>query len=70
MLKKYYEYKNMASIQSAYRVEYKEKIAPNHKVIWKIVSMFEKTNSVGHISPKCKNPSQKREDAKNSLKQW
>ena len=67
LLKNYYEYKNMASIQSAYRVEYKEKIAPNHKVIRNIVSVFEKTGSVAHMPPKRKNPSQKREDAKKQL---
>ena len=67
MLKKYYEYKNMASIQSAYRVEYKEKIAPNHKVIRNIVSVFEKNNSVTHMPPKWKNLSQIREDAKKQL---
>ena len=48
-------------------MQYKTKLAPDRKVIIKIVYVFEKNGTVAHLAPKRKVPSQKREDAKNQL---
>ena len=67
MLIFFYEFKSIASVQSAFRVEYKTKIAPYSNVILNILCVLEKNDTVAHMSPKRKEPSPKREDAKNQL---
>ena len=64
LLKFFYEFKRMASVQSALRVEYKTKIAPDRKIIINIVFVLEMTGTVARLAPK---RSLKREDAKNQL---
>ena len=58
---------NLGSVRSACRVEYKTKIAPDRKVIRNIVSVLEESGTVAHMPPKRREPSPKREDAKNQL---
>ncbi len=60
--------KNITLVQRAYRNHFSKKTAPSNSVIKNIVSNFEKTGSVGHVAPKPRKPSQKREEAKNQLK--
>ena len=54
LLKIYYKFENISAVQSAYRVEFKEKKAPDRKVILNIVSTFEKTGWVSRSSKKKK----------------
>lgn len=68
LVKKYYELKSISLVQRAFRTKYIKSDAPNGSVIRNIVSNFEKTGSVGHVPPKPKEPSRKRETAKNQLK--
>jgi hypothetical protein len=68
LLKKFYEFKSICLVQRAFRTEYKNETTPSSSVIKNIVSNFEKTGSVGYTRPKCKEPSKKREEAKNQLK--
>jgi hypothetical protein len=67
LLKNYYKFQSFAMVQSAYRVEFKSKIAPDRKVILNIVNTFEKTGSVSPIPPKHKEISETRKVAKNEL---
>ena len=68
LVKKYYESHNITSVQKAYRSNFKNSDAPSWSVIKNIISNFEKSGSVGHVPPKPKEPSKKREEAKNQLK--
>jgi transposase len=67
LVKKYYEFKSIKQVQTAYNAEFKSKTAPSACVIKNIVSTFEKTGSVGHTPPKRRENTQKRNDAKNQL---
>ena len=68
LVKKYYESHNITSVQKAYRSNFKNSDAPSWSVIKNIISNFEKSGSVGHVPPKPKEPSKKRDEAKNQLK--
>ena len=64
LVKKFYEFKQIILVQSAWKSEFSKPDAPSRSVIMNIISNFEKTGSVGHVPPKPKNPSEKREAAK------
>ena len=64
LFKKYYKFENISAVQSAYRMVFKEKTAPDGKVILNIVSTFEKTGWVSRPSKKSKEISEKRVEAK------
>ena len=68
LLKNYYDLKSIILVQRNFRTQFPKITPPNRSVILNIVSNFEKYGSVGHIPPKPKNPSPKREKAKNDLK--
>lgn len=68
LIKMFYKLENITLVQRAFRSEYPKEDFPNGSTIKNLVSNFEKTGSVGHVAPKPKNPSQKREIAKNQLK--
>ena len=67
-IKQFYKLENITLDQRAFRREYPKEDFPNGSTIKNLVSNFEKTGSVGHVAPKPKNPSPKREMAKNQLK--
>jgi hypothetical protein len=67
IVKKWYEFQSYAPVQSAYRVEFNSKTSPDHKTITNIIKLFEKNGSVIPMRSKNKEPSQKRQIAKNSL---
>lgn len=64
LVKKFYEFKQIILVQRAWKSEFSKPDAPSRSVIMNIISNFEKTGSVGHVPPKPKNPSEKREAAK------
>ena len=68
LVKKFYEFKQIISVQRAWRSEFPKTTTPGRSVIMNIISNFDKTGWVGHVSPKLKNPSQKREAAKIQVK--
>ena len=68
LIKQYYKLENITLVQRAFRREYPKQDFPTDSTIKNLVSNFEKTGSVGHVPPKPKNPSPKREMAKNQLK--
>lgn len=68
LVKSFYELKSYVLVQRAYKSHFSKSDAPDRAVIKNIVSNFEKTGSVGHVPPKPKTPSQKRETAKIQLK--
>ena len=70
MLKKFCEFKNIASVQSAFRAEYKTKIASKRKVIINIVSVFEKPIQSLIWLQKEKNQVKNKKTPKISLKPW
>ena len=67
LVKKFYELKNISMVQIAWRSNFKTKTAPSDTAIKNIVTNFETRGSVSHVPPIRKNPSQKREAAKNEL---
>lgn len=67
LVKKYYEFKSFSDVQRAYRVEFNKNKAPDRKVIFNIVSVFEKTGSVSQKPRQQKEISMKRQDAKIQL---
>lgn len=67
LLKKYYETRSFASVQSAFRVEFGVKTAPGHQIIQNIVKAFENTGSVVPTRSKRQERTQKRDEAKNKL---
>ncbi len=68
LVKNYYDLKSITLVQRAFKLEFSQKTAPSPTTILNIVSNFEKYGSVLHVPPKSKNPSLKREKAKNDLK--
>lgn len=62
LVKQYYKLESMTLVQRAFRREYPKEETPASSTIRNIVSNFEKTGSVGHVSPKPKNPTQKKRD--------
>ena len=68
LVKTFYNLQHMSLVQRAFRTRFKSSDAPSVQTIKNLISNFEKTGSVGHVAPKPKNPSQKREIAKNQLK--
>lgn len=68
LVKKYYELKEIILIQRAYRAQYPKRNAPLNKEIKYIVSVFEKTGSVGRQSRKRAEPTEKRQQAIIQLK--
>ena len=64
LVKKFYEFKQIILVQRVWKSEFSKPDAPSRSVIMNIISNFEKTGSVGHVPPKPKNPSEKREAAK------
>lgn len=67
LVKTWYQSQSIASVQLAFRREFATRESPSQSSIMNIVSNFEKTGSVGRVSPKPKEPSPKRENAKNQL---
>ena len=63
-----YQFQQIISVQRAWRSEFPKINAPGRNVIMNITSHFEKTGSVGHVPPKPKKPSEKREAAKIQVK--
>ncbi len=59
IVKKYYQFHSIVSVQRAYRVEFNTKTAPNDPAIRNIVSKFEKTGSVHHGNKGQKNSDKK-----------
>jgi hypothetical protein len=68
LVKTFYSLQHISLVQKAFRTRFKSSDAPSVQTIKNLISNFEKTGSVSHVAPKTKNPSQKREMAKNQLK--
>jgi hypothetical protein len=68
LVQKYYNLMNISLVQRAWRTEFKNEKAPDAKVIKNIINSFEKTGSVIHIPHIVRDPTQKRQEAKNRLK--
>ena len=54
LMKKFYQFGSISVVQRAFRTEYKNESAPSHSIIKNIISNFEKTDSLGHPTPKRK----------------
>ena len=67
LVKTYYQFQSITSVQVAFRREFATRESPSYKAIKNIISNFEKTDSVGRVSPKPKERSPKRENAKKQL---
>jgi len=68
MVKKYHKFENCALVKRAWRTEFKHFKAPDNRTILDTVSRFEKTGSINSFPPLQTKPSEKRENAKNQLK--
>lgn len=68
LLEKYIKFEQISSVQHAYRSKFKNEPAPGHNTIMGIVSAFKTTGSVLPKPPIKKQPCEKREEAKNQLK--
>ena len=68
MVHKDFNLMNHSLVQRAWWTEFKNEKAPDAKVIKNIINNFEKTGSVVHISRIVRDPTQKRQEAKKSLK--
>ena len=68
LVKMFYKLEIITLVQRTFRREYPKQDTPTFPTIKNIVSNFEKYGSVGHVAPKPKIPSEKREMAKNQLK--
>ena len=55
-------------VERAFCNRFKSSDSQSVQTIKNLISNFEKTGSLGHVAPKPKNPSEKREMAKNQLK--
>ncbi len=64
LIKKFSKLNNSTLVQRAWRSEFKNLKAPDHKTILNLVSKFDKTGSVADLSRKSDKPSEKRENAK------
>ena len=58
---------NISLVQRVWRTEFKNEKAPGANVIKSIINSFEKTGSVIHIPRIVRDPTQKRQEAKNKL---
>ena len=58
---------NISLVQRAWRTEFKNEKTPDAKVIKNIINIFEKMSSVVHIPRIVRDPTQKRQEAKNKL---
>ena len=67
LVKQFHKLESITLVLRAFRREYPKEAAPKPNTIKNMVSNFEKYGSVGHVAPKPKNPSEKREMAKNQL---
>ena len=68
LVKSYYKFQSITQIQRAFHREFGTKDTPSCSVIKNIVSNFEKTGSVGQLSRKPKEASEKRMLAINQVK--
>ena len=68
LVQKYYNLMNHSLVQRVWRTEFKNEKAPDAKVIKNIINSFEKTDSVVHIPRNLWDPTQKRQEAKNKLR--
>lgn len=69
MVKKYCELKSYTLVRRSWRTNFKNDIVPNVRTIKRTIDSFNKTGSVASLPPLRPTPSQKREDAKNQLKE-
>jgi len=67
LVKTFYQLQSVTLVQRAFHREFQTRDTPSSCAIKKIISNFEKTGSVGILARKPKEPSQKREMAKNQL---
>ena len=69
MVKKYCELKSYTLVRRSWRTNFKNDIVPDVRTIKRTIDSFNKTGSVASLPPLRPTPSQKREDAKNQLKE-
>ena len=68
MVNNYQKFKNIASVQRAWRTQFKNQKAPSRSAILTSISKFENTGTVDHIPRKTFVPSKKREAAQIEVK--
>jgi len=69
MVEKYHELKNYTLVQRAWRTNFKNHAVPAFDTIKNTIQRFNTTGSVANMPSSRAEPSQKREDAKNQLKE-
>lgn len=69
MVEKYYESKNYTLVRRAWRSNFKNDRAPCLRTIKRTIERFTSTGSLASLPPLQRKPTQKREDAKNTLEE-